>query len=52
VVAVADLLEAAGAEVTLVVAPFADHGFDGFPNGYGHQLQRELLPRFVAEVTG
>jgi acetyl esterase/lipase len=51
VTSVADRIREAGAEVTLVVAPFADHGFDGFPNGYGNQLQRELLPRFVAEVT-
>lgn len=49
---VADRLRAAGDEVTLVTAPFADHGFDGFPNGYGNQLQEVLLPRFVAEVTG
>ena len=52
VTSVADRIAAAGAEVTLVVAPFADHGFDGFPNGYGNQLQRVLLPRFVMEVTG
>lgn len=51
VTSVADRIREAGAEVTLVVAPFADHGFDGFPNGYGNQLQRVLLPRFVAEVT-
>ena len=52
VTSVADRILAAGATVTVVVAPFADHGFDGFPNGYGNQLQRVLLPRFVAEVTG
>ncbi len=52
VTSVADRITAAGAKVTLVVAPFADHGFDGFPNGYGNQLQRVLLPQFVAEVTG
>jgi acetyl esterase/lipase len=52
VTSVVDRIRAAGAEVTLVIAPFADHGFDGFPNGYGNQLQRVLLPRFVAEVTG
>ena len=52
VTSVADRIRAAGSEVTLVVAPFADHGFDGSPNGYGNQLQRVLLPRFVSEVTG
>ena len=51
VTSVVDRLAAAGAAVTLVIAPFADHGFDGFPNGYGNQLQRVLLPRFVVEVT-
>jgi acetyl esterase/lipase len=51
VTAVADRLREAGAPVTVVVAPFAEHGFDGFPNGYGNQLQEVLLPRFVVEVT-
>ena len=51
VTSVADRIRAAGAPVEIVIAPFADHGFDGFPNGYGNQLQRVLLPRFVAEVT-
>jgi len=51
VTSVADRIRDAGAECTLVVAPFGDHGFDGFPNGYGNQLQRVLLPRFVADVT-
>jgi acetyl esterase/lipase len=51
VTSVAERIHAGGADCTLVVAPFADHGFDGFPNGYGNQLQRVLLPRFVAAVT-
>ena len=51
VTGLADRIREAGAACTLVVAPFGDHGFDGFPNGYGNQLQVVLLPRFVAEVT-
>ncbi len=52
VTSVVDRIRAAGAPITYVIAPFADHGFDGFPNGYGNQMQRVLLPQFVAEVTG
>lgn len=51
VTSVADRIRAAGANVTLVIAPFADHGFDGFSNGYGNQLQEVVLPRFVLDVT-
>jgi acetyl esterase/lipase len=50
--AICDRVRAVGANCTIVIAPFADHGFDGFPNGYGNQLQEVLLPRFVAQVTG
>jgi acetyl esterase/lipase len=51
VTTVADRIVAAGAECTLVVAPFADHGFDGIANGYGNQLEEVLLPRFIRAVT-
>ena len=52
VTSVVERIRAAGARCELVMVPFADHGFDGFPNGYGNQLQETLLPRFVHEVTG
>jgi acetyl esterase/lipase len=51
VVGLHEQLLAAGAPSRLVVAPFVDHGFDGFPNGFGAQVEEVLLPRFVAEVT-
>jgi len=41
-------LVAAGNAVTLVEIPFADHGFDGAPNGFGQQLEEALLPRFLS----
>ena len=44
-------LTAAGADVEVVVLPFADHGFDGFGNGPGAQLLEALLPSFIEDVT-
>jgi len=48
---VSDQLKAAGAESTLVVVPFADHGFDGPPNAFGQQLEDQLLPAFIRAHT-
>jgi acetyl esterase len=48
---VSDLLKAAGADSTLVVVPFADHGFDGPPNAFGQQLEDQLLPAFIRART-
>lgn len=48
---VSDQLRAAGADQTLVVVPFADHGFDGPPNAFGQQLEDQLLPAFIRAHT-
>ncbi len=47
-----DRLRAAGVDCSLVVVPFADHGFDGAVNGYGAQVEESILPRFIAAHTG
>jgi acetyl esterase/lipase len=51
VTGLADRIGAAGADCRLVVVPFADHGFDGPPNGFGAQLLEGLVPAFFAELT-
>lgn len=51
VASIHDGITAAGSQSRLVIVPFADHGFDGFPNGFGAQLEENVLPAFVAEVT-
>jgi acetyl esterase/lipase len=48
---IADAVTAAGSEVELIVAPFADHGFDGEPNSFGAQLSESLVPAFVFRVA-
>jgi acetyl esterase len=48
---VSDQLRSAGADSTLVVVPFADHGFDGPPNAFGQQLEDQLLPAFIRAHT-
>ena len=45
--ALADRIRAAGADVELLVAPFAGHGFDGEPNSFGAQLSESLVRDFV-----
>jgi acetyl esterase/lipase len=49
---VADALIAAGDDVRLLVIPFADHGFDGQPAGFGAQMEASIVLSFIAEVTG
>ncbi|HXG26229.1 MAG TPA: alpha/beta hydrolase [Candidatus Binatia bacterium] len=44
-------LREAGAQVELVVMPFADHGFDGYHDGPGGQLLEGLLPAFIRKAT-
>jgi hypothetical protein len=34
-----------------VVVPFADHGFDGPPNGFGAQVLETTVPAFLDENT-
>jgi acetyl esterase/lipase len=46
-----DRLRQAGVDVRLVMVPFAEHGFDGFPNGYGEQLEESIIPAFIRDVT-
>jgi acetyl esterase/lipase len=48
--ALADRIAAAGADVELLVAPFAGHGFDGEPNSFGAQLTEALVGDFVLRV--
>ena len=52
VTGIADALDAAGDDVRMLIVPFADHGFDGQPNGFGAQMEESIVPAFVAEVTG
>jgi acetyl esterase/lipase len=51
VTSLADRLRAAGVDCRLVMVPFAEHGFDGYPNGYGQQLEESILPAFMRDVT-
>ena len=46
----ANRLRAAGSEVELIEVPFADHAFDGPPNGFGAQLLETVLPTFLARL--
>jgi acetyl esterase/lipase len=46
--ALADAIRQAGSEVELVEVPFADHGFDSPPNGFGAQLEEQLVPAFLS----
>jgi acetyl esterase/lipase len=43
----ASALRAAGSSVQLVEVPFSDHGFDSPPNGFGAQLEEQLVPDFL-----
>jgi acetyl esterase len=45
-------LHFAGDDCTLVVVPYADHGFDGAANGYGAQIEESILPKFIEAHTG
>src|SRR5262249_32472348 len=47
-----DALRAAGADVELIVVPFADHGFDGAPNAFGEQLEEQVIPAFIEGLPG
>lgn len=51
-IALVDRIRASGANVELLLAAFAGHGFDGEPNSFGDQLVETLVPNFVHEVTG
>lgn len=50
--ALADAIGATGAKVSLVVVPFADHGFDGPPDSFGEQLEETVMPAFIVESLG
>src|SRR5262249_13739510 len=49
---IVDALRAAGASVEVVTVPFADHGFDRSPTGYGEQLEESLFLDFIARHIG
>ena len=49
--ALADRIRAAGADVELLVAPFAGHGFDGEPNSFGAQLSESLVRDFLLGIA-
>jgi acetyl esterase/lipase len=51
VTSLAERIRAAGAQVELLVAPFAGHGFDGEPNSFGAQLVEAMVPAFVLRVN-
>jgi len=46
-----DALRKAGADVTLITIPFADHGFDGPPHAFGEQLEESYFPLFISDPT-
>lgn len=50
VISLAERLAAAGVDVRLLMVPFADHGFDGQPNGVGTQVLEVVVPAFLAEA--
>jgi acetyl esterase/lipase len=50
-VASVERLRAGGADVRLLIAPFAGHGFDGEPASFGAQLAEVLVPSFARDVT-
>jgi len=52
VTSLADRLRSAGVDCRLVMVPFAEHGFDGYPNGFGQQLEESILPAFMRDVAG
>jgi acetyl esterase/lipase len=52
ITSIVDGIRAAGSACELVVAPFADHGFDGAPNSFGAQLVEPVITRFAKQVTG
>jgi acetyl esterase/lipase len=51
VTSLAGRLIAGGVDCRLVVVPFADHGFDGPPNGFGAQVLETILPAFIDDIT-
>jgi acetyl esterase/lipase len=51
VTSLAARLVAGGVDTRLVAVPFADHGFDGDPNGFGAQIEEHLVVEFVRDVT-
>jgi hypothetical protein len=38
-------------DVRLVVVPYADHGFDGEPEGVGMQVLEVMVPAFLTEFA-
>jgi len=46
---IVDALVGVDARVKVVTVPFADHGFDGDPNGFGEQLEEKLFLQFIAD---
>jgi acetyl esterase/lipase len=51
VTSLADRLIAGGVDCRLVVVPFADHGFDGPPNGFGAEVLGTILPAFIDDIA-
>jgi acetyl esterase/lipase len=52
VTSLAERFTAAGVDCELVMVPFAEHGFDGVPNGYGEQLEESIVPGFLGQGPG
>ncbi len=46
-IALGRLLADAGSTCQILVVPFADHGFDSAPNGFGAQIEEALLPSWI-----
>jgi acetyl esterase/lipase len=45
-------LGAVGVDCSLVVIPYADHGFDGVPNAYAGQIVEGVVAAFIASRSG
>lgn len=51
VTSLAERLAEGGVDTTLVMVPFADHGFDGPSTGFGAQLLETVVPSFILRTS-
>lgn len=46
-----DAMHRAAARATLIVLPFADHGFDGPADSFGQQFEESVIPAFILRAV-